>query len=242
MICDAKAAQLEEYVAERKADARYLADAPAIRRGGGPARRHAPGGQAGRPRSIGREAEAMPARGWRPSPTPTPTRTSTCSTPTGALLVSLPAGPGRRRRAWRRGRSGRPELAAAFRRAEGPAPAGRCPTCRSTRAGEPPSAFVVGAGPQGRRDWSGVIALELDGATVFESFNTYFGLGETGDATVAMREGDEITYVAPTRFNPTAAFRGPGPARLAGGPGHAARRHGATGASARWSTTWASRW
>ena len=53
----------------------------------------------------------------------------------------------------------------------------------------------------------GVVALELDGPTIFRSFNTYFGLGETGDATVAMREGDEITYVAPSRFNPSAAFR-----------------------------------
>jgi methyl-accepting chemotaxis protein WspA len=52
----------------------------------------------------------------------------------------------------------------------------------------------------------GVVALELDGSTLFKSFNTYFGLGETGDATVAMREADEITYVAPTRFNPSAAF------------------------------------
>ena len=53
----------------------------------------------------------------------------------------------------------------------------------------------------------GVVALELDSSAIFRNFNTYFGLGETGDATLAMREGDEITYVAPTRFNPSAAFR-----------------------------------
>ena len=53
----------------------------------------------------------------------------------------------------------------------------------------------------------GVVALELDGSAIFKSFNTYFGLGNTGDATVAMREGDEITYVAPTRANPSAAFK-----------------------------------
>jgi methyl-accepting chemotaxis protein WspA len=52
----------------------------------------------------------------------------------------------------------------------------------------------------------GIVALELDDATIFKSFNTYFGLGETGDATIAMREGEEITYVAPSRFNPSAAF------------------------------------
>jgi methyl-accepting chemotaxis protein WspA len=52
-----------------------------------------------------------------------------------------------------------------------------------------------------------IAALELEGSKVFESFNTYSGLGETGDATLAMREGEEITYVAPTRFNPSAAFK-----------------------------------
>src|SRR5262249_21152854 len=53
----------------------------------------------------------------------------------------------------------------------------------------------------------GIAALELDNEKICESFNTYSGLGETGDATVAMREGDEITYIAPTRFNPSAAFK-----------------------------------
>jgi methyl-accepting chemotaxis protein WspA len=53
----------------------------------------------------------------------------------------------------------------------------------------------------------GLAALELDASTIFRSFNTYFGLGDTGDVTLAMREGDEITYVAPSRFNPTAAFK-----------------------------------
>ena len=57
-------------------------------------------------------------------------------------------------------------------------------------------------------------ALEMDTRAVFRSFNTYFGLGETGDATLAMREGDEITYVAPTRFNPNGGVQGAAPARV----------------------------
>ncbi len=54
---------------------------------------------------------------------------------------------------------------------------------------------------------AGVVALELDNRQVFRTFNTYFGLGQTGDATAAIEEGDGLTYVAPTRFDPEAAFR-----------------------------------
>ena len=53
----------------------------------------------------------------------------------------------------------------------------------------------------------GVVALELDNVQVFKSINSYFGLGETGDITVAIEEGDGLTYVAGTRFDPLAAFR-----------------------------------
>ena len=53
----------------------------------------------------------------------------------------------------------------------------------------------------------GLGALELDGSAIFRDFRTYVGLGETGDATLAMVDGEEIIYVAPTRFNPDAAFK-----------------------------------
>ncbi len=68
------------------------------------------------------------------------------------------------------------------------------------------SAFVVGPV---YRDGAviAVVALELDNAEVFRSFNTYFGMGQTGDVTAAAQDGDGLTYVAPTRFDPAAAFR-----------------------------------
>jgi methyl-accepting chemotaxis protein WspA len=53
----------------------------------------------------------------------------------------------------------------------------------------------------------GVIMLELDNASVVRTFGTYFGLGETGDVTAATLEGDGLTYVAPTRFDASVAFR-----------------------------------
>ena len=69
-----------------------------------------------------------------------------------------------------------------------------------------PSSFVVG--PMFRDGvLIGILALELDNAQIFKSFNTYFGLGETGDVTAAVEVGDGLMYVSPTRFDPEAAFR-----------------------------------
>ena len=81
VICDSKAAQIEDFVAERKADAQFLATAPgfvevvtrldALLKEG-----------KGGPTSTGpRRTRSGPD--WRRSTTPTPTRTSTSSTVMG---------------------------------------------------------------------------------------------------------------------------------------------------------------
>lgn len=54
----------------------------------------------------------------------------------------------------------------------------------------------------------GLIALELDNRQVYKSFNTYFGLGETGDVTIAAEiPGNRIQFINGTRFEPQAGFR-----------------------------------
>ena len=54
----------------------------------------------------------------------------------------------------------------------------------------------------------GLLALELDNAQVFRSFNTYFGLGETGDVTIATEiAGNQLQFINATRFDPNTAFR-----------------------------------
>jgi methyl-accepting chemotaxis protein WspA len=69
-----------------------------------------------------------------------------------------------------------------------------------------PAAFV--GGPvlrEGRL--IGVIIFEFGNAEVFRVAGEYGGLGDTGETVVAMRTGEELTFVAPTRFDPSAAFR-----------------------------------
>lgn len=69
-----------------------------------------------------------------------------------------------------------------------------------------PSAFV--AGPVMQNGISvGVAVVELGNAQVFRVFEDYSGLGETGETLVAMRTGEELIFVAPTRFDRTSAFR-----------------------------------
>ena len=82
VICDAKAAQLEEFISERKSDARYLANAPGFVEAATRLGRDAQGGQGGRPRNTGASRRGGSGPAWPPSPTPIPTRISTCSTPT----------------------------------------------------------------------------------------------------------------------------------------------------------------
>ena len=63
-----------------------------------------------------------------------------------------------------------------------------------------PAAFIASPffGAQGRI--VGFIALELSNEQVFRVLKDYSGLGETGEAMVAMRHGqEEFIYVAPPR-------------------------------------------
>ena len=53
----------------------------------------------------------------------------------------------------------------------------------------------------------GFVALELGNKHVFRVFKDYSGLGETGETMVVMRNGDELTFVAPPRNEPDAAFK-----------------------------------
>jgi methyl-accepting chemotaxis protein WspA len=53
----------------------------------------------------------------------------------------------------------------------------------------------------------GFVALELGNQHVFRVFKDYSGLGETGETMVVMRSGEELTFVAPPRNQPDAAFK-----------------------------------
>ena len=53
----------------------------------------------------------------------------------------------------------------------------------------------------------GFMALELSNEHIFGVLNDYSGLGETGEAMVAMRHGrEEFVYVAPPRNSHEAAL------------------------------------
>ena len=69
-----------------------------------------------------------------------------------------------------------------------------------------PASFVVG--PIFRDSvLIGILALELKNSQILKSYNTYAGMGETGDTTAAVSLGDELLFVSPTRFDPNTAFR-----------------------------------
>ena len=70
-----------------------------------------------------------------------------------------------------------------------------------------PAAFIASPvfNVQGRI--TGFIALELGNQQVFRVFKDYSGLGSTGETMVVMRSGDELTFVAPPRNDPSAAFK-----------------------------------
>jgi methyl-accepting chemotaxis protein WspA len=70
-----------------------------------------------------------------------------------------------------------------------------------------PSAFIASPIFGNRGRIVGFVALELNNAQVFHVFKDYSGLGETGEAMVAMRQGDSFTYVAPPRYNRDAVFK-----------------------------------
>jgi methyl-accepting chemotaxis protein WspA len=201
VICDSKATQLEEFMTERRADARFLINAPGfidasvtldqmLKEGKRATDEYRSQVANFRPRLAAfTEANAY--------------ENIYLFNMDGELMLSdrpgLEIGPG-----LETGSLKGTELAGAFRRSRALIQPVLADMQIYPGRGKA-SAFVVG--PILKEGvMVGIIALELDGSTIFRSFNTYFGLGETGDATVAMREGDEITYVAPTRFKPDAAF------------------------------------
>ncbi len=53
----------------------------------------------------------------------------------------------------------------------------------------------------------GFVALELGNQQVFRIFRDYSGLGDTGETMVVMRIDEELTFVAPPRYEPEAAFK-----------------------------------
>ncbi len=70
---------------------------------------------------------------------------------------------------------------------------------------EEPAAFIAGPVFRDKRI-IGYVVLELDNHQLFQVFQDYDGLGETGEAVVASREGDELWFVAPSRHDPTLQF------------------------------------
>ena len=68
-----------------------------------------------------------------------------------------------------------------------------------------PAAFI--AGPILNDDVVvGIVIFEFGNQEVFRLFRDYNGLGTTGETQAAMRTGDELTFVAPLRHDPDAAF------------------------------------
>ena len=201
VICDAKAAQLERFIAERKSDVRFLGDAPGFYEASVRLGALAGAGKAGTD-EYRTEADLL-----RPRLAAFADANSYANfylfDAGGRLLVafkpgldvgeSLETGPLKDS-----------ELTTAFRRSR----AQLQPVISDLRiypGRASASTFVVG--PIYKDGLIvGVAALELDSSMVFRDFLSYFGLGETGDATLATSDGREITYVSPTRFNPAAAF------------------------------------
>ena len=202
VICDAKAAQLERFITERKADLRFMADAPGLIEattllgglmveGKGGTDEYRAAVELIRPRLISFADTNSYANFTLFNPAGAPLMSGRPGLDLGTGLESGPLRDSELAQAFRRARSLLQPVVADMRVYPG----------RPT-----PLLFVVG--PIFK---DGVIvglgALELDGSAIFRDFRTYVGLGETGDATLAMVDGEEIIYVAPTRFNPDAAFK-----------------------------------
>jgi methyl-accepting chemotaxis protein WspA len=70
-----------------------------------------------------------------------------------------------------------------------------------------PAAFIAGPifNTEGRI--IGFVALELGNQQVFRTFKDYSALGTTGETMVVMRRGDELTFVTPPRHEPETAFQ-----------------------------------
>ena len=70
-----------------------------------------------------------------------------------------------------------------------------------------PAAFIASPVFNSQGLIIGFVALELGNQHVFRVFNDYSGLGATGETMVVMRSGEELTFVAPPRNEPDAAFK-----------------------------------
>jgi len=53
----------------------------------------------------------------------------------------------------------------------------------------------------------GVVVFEFGNNQVFSVFNDHAGLGVTGETLVGMLDGDQITFVSSSRFDPDSAFK-----------------------------------
>jgi methyl-accepting chemotaxis protein WspA len=69
-----------------------------------------------------------------------------------------------------------------------------------------PAVFTAGPVFSDDQRLIGFVVLRLDNAQVFRVFTTYNGLGASGEAMAAKRDGQSFTFVAPPRSAPEAAF------------------------------------
>ncbi len=70
-----------------------------------------------------------------------------------------------------------------------------------------PAAFITTPSFDAQGRIVGFAALELGNQQVFRAVHEYGGLGETGEAMVAMRQGQQITYVVPPRHSEGAGYQ-----------------------------------
>jgi methyl-accepting chemotaxis protein WspA len=70
-----------------------------------------------------------------------------------------------------------------------------------------PLAFVANPVFDPRGVNIGIVVLQLGNREIYRVLNDLNGLGETGETGVGQLKGDEVTVVAPLRFDPEAAFR-----------------------------------
>jgi len=201
-LCDAKAAQLEDYIAERRGDATFLKDAPGfieavvrldqvVKEG----RRDSDGFRAAsegyRPRLVAYiEAGSYDGIGLF----------NLDGVPLVEQGLGLDFGPG-----LESGPLKASELAEAYRRSRSLLQ----PVLTNFQVypgRKAASAYIVG--PIFRDGvLIGSVVLGLRSDEVFRWFLTYSGLGATGDVTAAAKDGEELVYVAPSRFDVNSAFR-----------------------------------
>ncbi len=202
VICDAKASQLEAYIAERRDDASFLANAPGFVEATARLDQLVEEGR--------RDSDAFRAavEGYRPRLVAYVEAGSYAGmalfnldgVPLLSEGIEIDLGP-----ALDSGPMKDSELAESVLRARSllQPVTSNYQVYPGQKAG---TAFVVGPI---LRDGIliGSVALALRNDEVFRSFSTYAGLGETGDANAAIEDGDGLLYVSPSRFDAGSAFR-----------------------------------